>query len=264
MGSANGTNDCRLAASSRASQGQGSTLIRGFIKVYSAGALGTILKELVPRFARASGTEISLSYDRSGLVKTRILDGAVVDVVITTRDGIDELARHGKIVPDSVCAVACSRIGVAVRAGAAKPDLSSVASFKRALLNARSIAYADPATGSPSGNHFIRVLQQLGIASQVAAKSKLIGAGEGTVVVVCEAVADGTAEIGIQQIAEILAVPGVELAGLLPAELQQTTVFSAAIGLGAGDPERARRFIDFITSDGSTQVVTEKGMERAI
>ncbi len=260
MGSAAGADNCRLAPSSRVRQG--SALIRGFIKVYSAGALSTILTELVPRFEQASGTKISLSFDRSGVVKARMLDGATADVVITTRDGIDELARHGTVAPDSVSVVACSRVGVAVRAGAVKPDIGSVASFKCALLNARSIAYADPATGSPSGNHFIRVLQRLGIASQVAPKSKLIGAGEGTVVVVCEAIADGTAEIGIQQIAEILAVPGVELGGPLPAELQQATVFSAAVGSGAGAPELARRFIDFITADESSQVVTEKGMER--
>lgn len=243
---------------------RGSTLGHRFIKVYAAGALSTILKELVPRFEQASDAKILVRHDRSGVVKTRVLDGAMVDVVITTRDGIEELARSGKVVPDSVRAFVCSRIGFAVRAGTPKPDISSVASFKRALLKARSIAYADPATGSPSGNHFVRVLQRLGIASQVAPKSRLIGADEGTVVVVCEAVADGKAEIGIQQIAEILAVEGVELGGALPSELQQTTVFSAAVGSGAGDPALARRFIDFLASDTSSQVVTEKGMERAV
>ena len=211
---------------------------------------------------RTSGNTVSVTYDRSGMVRTRVLDGNIVDVVMTTQEAVDDLVQQKMVVPDSVAIVGRSRIGVAVRAGTGKPDTSSVTSFKRALLNAKSIAYADPATGSPSGNHFVRVLQQLGIASEVAPRLKPIGAGKGGVVVVCEAVASGDAELGIQQIAEILAVPDVELADALPTELQKTTIFSAAIGSRASDSNLACRFLQFITSEASSVVVKAKGMER--
>ncbi len=234
------------------------------LTVCCAGALAGVLSELVPRFEEQAGCKVAVEYERSGVVTARVLQGAKVDVVVTTTAGIDELALSRKIEPDSIAAVAGSRIGVAMRAGAIKPDIGSVAAFKAALRNAGSIAYADPATGSPSGNHFVQVLQRLGIASEVAPKSRLIGPAEGSVVVVCEAVASGRAEIGIQQISEINAVPGVELIGPLPAELQQTTVFTAAVGSGASDPELARRFIAFITSEASSATVTAKGMERAV
>lgn len=181
---------------------------------------------------------------------------------MATQEAVGDLVQQKMVVPDSVAIVGRSRIGVAVCAGAGKPDISSVTSFKRALLNAKSIAYADPASGSPSGNHFVRVLQQLGIASEVAPKLKRIGAGRDGVVVVCDAVASGDAELGIQQIAEILAVPEVDLAGALPSELRKTTIFSAAAGSGASDLDLARRFIQFITSEASSAVVMTKGMER--
>jgi molybdate transport system substrate-binding protein len=234
----------------------------GDIKVLCASALSTIIEELGPAFEQASGSTVSVTYDRSGMVRTRVLAGEIADIVITTQEAIDDFVQQKKVMLDSVVVVARSRIGIAVRAGASKPDTSSVTSFKHALLNAKSIAYADPATGSPSANHFVRVLQQLGIASKIEPKLKRIGAGRNGVVVVCEAVAGGDAELGIQQIAEILAVPGVEVAGILPPELQKTTIFSAAVGLGANDLELARRFIQFITSETSSAVVLAKGMER--
>lgn len=234
----------------------------GDIKVLCAGALSTIIEELAPAFERASGNTVSVTYGRSGMVRTRVLAGKIVDIVMTTQEAIDDLVQQKMVVPDSVAIVGRSRIGVAIRAAAGKPDISSMGSFKRALLNAKSIAYADPATGSPSGNHFVSVLQQLGILSEIAPKLKPIGTGRGGVVVVCEAVASGDAELGIQQIAEILAVPDVELAGALPSELQKTTIFSAAAGSGASDLDLARRFIQFITSEASSVVVTRKGMER--
>jgi molybdate transport system substrate-binding protein len=198
------------------------------------------------------------------VVSTRVLEGDIVDVVITTEEHISELARHKKIVPESVAAVAGSRIGVAVRAGADKPNIGTVATFKETLLNSKSIAYADPVTGSPSGNHFVRVMDQLGIAADLTSKSRRIGPSEGSVVIVCEAVADGQAELGIQQISEIIAVPGVELVGALPPELQKMTVFSAAVITAAGNLELARLFVTYITSGEVLQVVQAKGMERVI
>jgi molybdate transport system substrate-binding protein len=234
------------------------------LAVLCARALGGILKELAPQFEQRMGCRISVTYERSGVVGARVLGGEIVDVVITTEERISELARHKKIVPESIAVVAGSRIGLAVCAGAEKPDIGSVAAFTETLLNANSMAYADPATGSPSGNHFVRVMERLGIAAEMASKSRLIGPSDGSVVIVCEAVANGRAELGIQQISEILAVPGVELVGALPPELQQMTVFSAAVCAGAGNLELGRLFVAYITSEEVLPVVRMKGMERMI
>jgi len=231
------------------------------IDIACAGAVREFIVELAHAFTLMSGIEVSLTFNRSGVVGEKIVGGAVVDVVISTQAALEALARGGRIVPQRIEIVAHSRIGVALKAGAAKPDLGSAAAFGQVLLDAKSIACADPATGSPSANHFMALLRRLGIAGTIEPKLRLIGAGEGGVVVVCQAVADGRAEIGIQQIAEILPVPGVDLAGPLPAELQQVTVFSAAVAASARQPALARRFIAFITSAAAAPVITAHGME---
>ncbi len=232
--------------------------------VLCAGALRGILNELVPQFEQRMGCRISVTYERSGVVSARVLEGEIIDVVLTTEEHINDLTRHEKTLSESVAIVAGSRIGLAVRAGADRPDISSVSAFTETLRRSKSIAYADPATGSPSGNHFVGVMDRLGLAADMASKSRRIGPSEGSVVIVCEAVASGEAELGIQQISEILAVPGVELVGALPPELQQATVFSAAATAGAGNPELACLFIAYITSEEVLPVIRRKGMERVV
>jgi molybdate transport system substrate-binding protein len=221
------------------------------LDVLCAGALREIVTELVRAFEPNCNHKISVAFDRSGRVKNRALNGESADVVITTEAAIDELARARKIVPGSAATLARSAIGVAVRAGAAKPDIGSVDSFKRALLGAKTIACADPATGSPSANHFVALLGRLAITGAIEPKLRLISAGPDGTVVVCEAVAAGEAEIGIQQISEILAVPGVDLIGPLPDELQLVTVFSGAVSSSAKEPALARRFIKFASSEAA-------------
>jgi molybdate transport system substrate-binding protein len=234
----------------------------GALKVLCAGAMSPIISALAGPFEREAGKGVTIEFDRSGVVRDRAQRGEAADVVITTAAAIATLIAEGRVVPDTAAVVARSAIGVAVRRGAAKPDLSSVEGFKRALLAAKSIAYADPASGSPSGNHLMKVLDRLGLTSEVAQRARVIGAGAGgSVVVVCEAVANGDAEIGIQQIAEILPVDGAELAGPLPGELQQLTAFSAAVAAGAKDADAARRFMQFITSPSVAGVIRAKGME---
>lgn len=233
------------------------------IEVACAGALHTIVPALAHEFEQSSGHKIAVKFDRSGVVKARVLDGDVVDVAVTTRAAIDELARRRKVAPDSIANVASSRIGVAVRTGAPKPEIGSVEAFRQALLDAKSIACADPATGSPSGNHFFALLRRLGIAEAIAPKLRLVGAGATSVVVVCAAVASGQAEIGIQQIAEILSVPGVDLAGPLPDELQAITIFAAAVPASAREPALARAFIAFIASEAAALEITAAGMAPA-
>src|SRR5262245_14185852 len=148
-------------------------------------------------------------------------------------------------------------MGVAVRAGAPKPDISTPEALKRTLLAAKSIVYTDPALRSPSGVHFARVLERLGIAEEMKPKSKL---HDGTTFN-AELVARGEIEIAVQQISEILPVQGVELAGPLPGDLQLTTVYAAGIGTAAKEPAVAKEFIKFLLSPSAAAVINAKGME---
>jgi molybdate transport system substrate-binding protein len=233
------------------------------LRILCAGAMHPILDELTGELERMSGTHVVARFASSGGVKARVLEGEAADVVITTSAAIEELGRQDKVLPVTATAVARSAIGVAVRSGAAKPDVASVDAFRLALRNARTIAIADPATGSPSGNHLARVLDRLGMTAELGARIKWVGGATGAVVVVGEVVARGEAEIGLQQIAEILAVPGIELVGALPAELQHLTVFSAAVAAAATDTPLARRLIDFLVSPAAAAVIKAKGMEPA-
>jgi molybdate transport system substrate-binding protein len=234
------------------------------LKVLCAGAMSAIVSELALAFEQTTGHGVTIEVDRSGVVRDRVRNGEQADVAITTGAAITVLASEQRVMPETAALVARSAIGVAIRAGATKPDIGTVDDFKRLLLSVKSVAYADPATGSPSGNHFVKVLDRLGISADVKPRAKVIGAGSGSsVVVVCDAVANGDAEIGIQQIAEILPVAGVELAGPLPDDVQQLTDFSVAVLVCARDPAAARRFVDFITSPSAGRVVSAHGMELA-
>lgn len=232
------------------------------LSVLSAAAMTPIMSELAHAFEQSGGTRVSLDFTRSRMVRDRVRDGEKVDVVITTQAAIDDLARAGELVLDSVAAVARSGIGVAVRAGSAKPDIASAAAFTRMLREAGSIAYADPATGSPSGNYLASLFRRLGLADELAPKTRLIGPTGHHSVVVCEAVARGEAEIGMQQVCEILPVKGVELVGPLPGELQHVTVFAAAVAARARDVAVARRFVAFIASEAASPAIAAAGMER--
>lgn len=232
------------------------------ISLLCAGAMRHIVEHLVGPFTREGGPAVAVTFERSGVVRDRVLAGAVVDVAITTRPALDLLAARGKIVPETAKDIANSAIGVAVRRGAPKPDVHTVQAFRQALLTAGTIAYADPATGSPSGNHLVKVFERLGIAGAIAGRTILIGAGaNGSVVVVGDVVARGEAEIGLQQIAEIVPVAGVELAGPLPAELQEVTIFSAAVTASSANAGAARRLVDFLASPAAQATIVANGME---
>jgi molybdate transport system substrate-binding protein len=220
-----------------------------------------IVGELGATFGRIEGVRIAAIYTRSGLVGDRVRDGERVDVAISTEAAIDALVREGKVVADTAAVVARSGIGVAVRAGTPRPDIGTAEAFARTLRAARSVAMADPATGSPSANYLVGLFDRLGLSAELSGKTRLIGAQDGHAVVVCDAVARGDAEIGLQQIAEIVPVQGVELAGPLPRELQHMTAFAAAAGPEAAEPQLARRFVGFLASGAAAAVIRANGME---
>jgi molybdate transport system substrate-binding protein len=237
-----------------ASSGDGNAL-----RLLCTGAMSVIVGHLAREFERATGIRVSAEFTRSGVVRDRIRDGEVFDVAISTQPAIDELARGGQVHRETV--VASSGIGVAVRAGHVKPDIGSVSAFIRVLRDAKSIAYADPASGSPSANYLVGLFSRLRLTEELKPKTHLVGASGGHAVVVCDCVASGEAEIGIQQIAEIVPVAGVDFVGPLPDEIQHMTVFSAAVVSTASHPDLARRFVEFISSAAAKPAIVANGME---
>jgi molybdate transport system substrate-binding protein len=189
-------------------------------------------------------------------VKSRIESGEAVDVAVMAAALIDYLVRQGRLRGDSRVTLARSGMGVAVRAGAAKPDIGSVAAFRRALLAAKSIVFTDPAAGGASGIHFRNVIERLGVTEDVMAKARLNSGSYNA-----EFVARGEAELAIQQISEILPVKGAELVGPLPNEVQLVTVFAAAIGTHAEAPGAAEELIAFLASPDAARIIAASGME---
>jgi len=225
------------------------------IKVFSSNAFSDAWSHLKPQF-EAQGHTLKLVFGTSGMISKWIGEGQVGDVILSTASAIESLTNDHKIVAGSTTPVASCGAGVSVRKGAPKPDISTPEKLKQALLSARAVAYSDPAGGGASGIHFVKVLQQLGIADQVNAKAKL---GRG--VPNGEAVAKGEADIAVQQIPELMSVSGTELVGPLPRELQSITQFSAAVLATSKDRRSASSLIEFLTSRQTAAVLKAGGFE---
>ncbi len=231
------------------------------LKVLSAIGMQSVLEDLGPKFERATGHKLSISFATAGAAVKRAQDGEAADVVIATRQGIDGLVKNGKAAADNVTTLASAGISVAIRKGAPKPDISSPDALKRTLLAAKSISYVDPASGGASGIHFAKVLDRLGIANEM--QSKTVFPNPKTPAEVGVLVANGEAEIGVHIIVELISVAGIDLVGPLPGDLQATTVFSAAIMTGAKEAAAAKALVDFLRTPESAKVIKAKGMEPA-
>ena len=229
------------------------------IKILTTRAMNHVLTELAGVFQRSSEHRITLILAPPNEIRKRIVDGESVDVVMSGGATVDSLMQQGKIAPGDKLILARVGIGVAVRAGAAKPDISSVDAFRRTLLAAKSIVYTDPAVGGTSGIHFEKVLDRLGIANEVKAKSILNARAATTPS--AEIVARGDAELGIQLISEIVLVPGAALLGPLPGDLQAMSVISAGIVATASQPDAARALFKFLASPAAAEVIKATGME---
>ncbi|HET8563598.1 MAG TPA: molybdate ABC transporter substrate-binding protein [Candidatus Binatia bacterium] len=231
------------------------------LKVLSAFGMQSVLEDLGPKFERATGHKLAISFATGGATVKRARGGDAADVVITLRQGIDTLAKEGKAVAGSVTELARAGIFVAVRKGTPKPDVSSPDALKRTLLAAKSISYVDPASGGASGIHFAKVLDRLGIANEM--KSKTVFPNPKAPAEVGVVVANGEAEIGVHIIQELVPVAGIEIAGPLPGDLQDTIVFSVAIMTSAKDAAAAKTLVDFLRTPESAKVIKAKGMEPA-
>ncbi len=211
------------------------------IKVFSAGAMKTIVTELAEPFRQETGHAVVITAGTVGQLRQKVTAGEPADVVIVTDAAIDDLARQALVVPGTRTDLARTGMGIAVRQGAPLPDISTPEALKRTLLAARSFVYIDPASGGTSGIHFASVLQRLGIADAVKDKQILWPGG-----LAAEVVAKGQAELVAHQISEIVPVRGVTLVGPLPKELQKVTTYSAGLVAKSAMPDPARTFIAYL------------------
>lgn len=222
------------------------------IKVMASAAFREAYLELVPEFERASGNKVTTLWVPSVQMMSRLKGGETVDLVILSADSLDELVSAGVIA--NRVDLARSGIGIAVRAGAPKPDISSGDAVKRAVLAAKSVVYS---TG-PSGIYLAALFERMGIAAQVNAKLKRVqGEPAGGVV------ARGEAEIGFQQMSELLPVDGIDIVGPLPRDIQQITSFSAGLHVAAREADAAKALVRFLTAPAAAPVIRRKGMEPA-
>ena len=224
------------------------------IKLYSTVAFHGVLDELAPQFQKTTENKLTITFGLAAQLGQRIASGEAADVALLTRAGIDALIKDGKIAPKSGATLASASMALAVKAGAPKPDISTPEAFKRTLLGAKSIATGDPAAGGASSVYFSKLLEQMGISDQVKAKAKIGPAGKFP----ADLVAAGDAEIGVMQTSEL--VPGTELAGVFPGDLNNVTVFAVGLTTNASDANAAGALIKFLESRESATVYKAKGL----
>jgi molybdate transport system substrate-binding protein len=223
------------------------------IKVLSSNAIKEAYLELVPGFERATEHKVATTWAGTVEIMKRMQAGETFDLIIMAGPSLDELVKLGKIVPGSRVDLVKSGVGVAVRAGAPKPDISSSDAVKKAVLAARSIGF----TTGPSGVYLAGLFQRMGIADEIKPKLKQVPPG----VPVGTIIASGEAEIGFQQVSELIHVAGIDYLGPLPADIQRITVFSGGIHTGAKQADAAKGLVKFLTAPAAVPVIKKHGLE---
>ncbi len=226
------------------------------VKVLSGGAVKAAVTDLAEAWGRETGHRVTITYATTGASLQKLAAGEPADVVILANEAIDQLASNGTVNAGTKADVARVGIGVAVREGAPKPDISTTEAVKQTMLMAKSVAYMDPTKGGTSGIHFSKVLEQMGIGAAVKPKAVLVDTG-----FAAERVAKGEAEIVVHQISEILPVKGVTLVGPLPREIQKVTVYAAAVTTKSGVQDAAKAFIAFLTAPAARPKFAAVGLD---
>ena len=228
------------------------------IKVISTGGARAAMTGLIPEFERKSGHQVRIDFGTPGNMRDRLLQGEAADVAVAIAAILPDLEKAGKIAPGTRMEFAASYVGVVVRAGAPKLDVSTPDGVKQAILMAKTVALSDPKAGTQLGATFLGAADRLGFGADLRSRTKLIlGPGSD----VAEAVAKGEADLGVTLISEILPVTGVTLGGELPSNIMPPTVIHAFSVSGAKDPETAKVFLDFLRSPEAGRMVEAKGMK---
>jgi molybdate transport system substrate-binding protein len=224
------------------------------VKTIVSGGFRAAYTAALPDFEKATSISVTTGSGASqgtgpNTIGAQLARGVPVDVVIMAKEGLEDLVKVGRVVPGSVVDLARTPVGLAVRAGAPKPDISTVEAFKRTLLQAKTVAFVDSTVGI-----YLRtkLFPQLGVADQIGPKLSTAGAA---------GVAAGTADFTIQPLSELTNVKGIEVVGTIPREIQYISVFSGGIVANAGQPDSGRRLIEFLASDKARAAITNNGME---
>lgn len=226
------------------------------LKILTAGAFKPVLVALQPAFEQLSGHKLVIENDTAGGLQKRIAGGEAFDVVFSSPASLQPLAQAGKLASEPPVPLAKVAIGVAVRKGAPLPDISTVDAFRALLLNARSVAYIDPAAGGSSGVYLDKLFESWGIAPQVRAKAVLVQGG-----LVAQKVVDGSAEVAVHQISEILAVPDAVLVGPIPAQIQNYTVYAGAMSADTSKVTAVRDLLAALRGAQGAAILKSRGME---
>ena len=228
------------------------------IKVIGGSGVIPAMSVLIPAFERETANKVVADFDGAiGAMAKRVARGERADVLIVSRQQINSLEKDGKVLRGTSRDIGKVGIGVFVRRGASKPNIGTVESFRHAMLVAKSIGYNDPAAGAPVSIYLLGLFERLGIAEEMADKTVVFKQRSDRF----EPVARGDVELGFNQVSEIRAVPNVELVGPLPVEIQNYTIFTAAVLTNSDHPDAAKGFVSFISSPSASALMRSKGFE---
>ena len=227
------------------------------LKVISAGAVRGLISQIIDDYSSRTGQKFDFTIGTTGQLRTVITSGQHADLLIVAVPLMAELEQTGKLTPGSRAELGRVGIGVAVRDGASVPDVATPDALKKALVEAKSVAYTNPAEGGTSGIHFASVTERLGIADAIKQKAVLTKGGREAAI----EVAEGRAEMAVVFVSEAIAVKGVKVAGLLPPSLQDFSAYAAAIPASSMDPAAARAFIAALTSAAMAERWRQNGFE---
>ena len=229
------------------------------VKVFSTIGVQAALEELAPKFEQATGNKLNITWATAAILVKRVHAGETADLMVLTKQGLDALTKDNKATAGNDAIFASSGMAVVMKKGAPKPDISTPDAFKQALLNAKTIAYSDPASGGASGVYFAKLLERMGIADQVKAKTKHPPpSGNSANLVVAD-----EAELAIQQEPEVMSVAGIDMVGPLPGDLNNITVYAAGTGAGSQQSEAATALIRFLHTPEAQAVFKAKGLKPA-
>ncbi|GEP55711.1 molybdate ABC transporter substrate-binding protein [Reyranella soli] len=227
------------------------------VKVFSTIAVQSALEALVPQFETANGCRLEITWNTAPALVKRLQGGETADVLILNRAGMDAMMRDGRVLAGSEVTLASSATALAVKAGAPRPDISTPQALTRTLLEARAISYSDPAAGGASGIYFAKLVERLGIAAEINAKTKYPPPAG----LCADLLVSGEVELAVQQKPELLQVRGIEILGLLPGDLHMVTVFVACVEASSAEPATGKALIDFLRSPASMAVFRAKGLD---
>jgi molybdate transport system substrate-binding protein len=226
------------------------------LKVLTGGAFKPVVMDMLADFEKQTGHKVTVQNDTAGALSQRLRGGEAFDIVILPTTNLESLAAEGRVSDDSVTPFGKVGVGVAVALSAPQPNIASVEGLRRTLLDARSVAYIDPASGGTSGIYVARLFQQLGIASQMQAKSVLVRGG-----LAADRVARGEAEIALQQASELRLVASVRFAGMLPEAVQNWTVYAGALSPAARTKDAALTLMSALSDPGLEPILRKRGLE---